>query len=160
LPIFIAKTGVHKKVLIIENDQDIRYIVEFILNSQGFRTLSMPEPEDLRELVRFAPDVILLDEFINAKAGHRLCKQIKQVQALKHIPVIILSTANDIELIAEECQADDYMRKPFDVEEMAEKVAQAINHLPLSTDADRRLSVTDTDKAIKGGPRFGKRGSS
>jgi hypothetical protein len=49
------KQGVGKKVLIIENDQDIRHIVEFILGEQGFTTLSMPEPESLAAIVPFAP---------------------------------------------------------------------------------------------------------
>jgi two-component system phosphate regulon response regulator PhoB len=121
-----------KKVLIIENDQDIRYIVEFILIEQGFEVLSIPEPENLTEIIPFAPDVILLDEFINSRPGHRLCRKIKNVAALAVIPVIILSTANDIELIATECDANDYIRKPFDIEDMVEKVARIINHQPLA----------------------------
>ncbi len=121
-----------KKVLIIENDQDIRHIVEFILREQGFTTMSIPEPEELSAIIPFAPDVILLDEFINSRPGHRLCRKIKQVAALKNVPVIILSTANDIELIAKECEANDYVRKPFDVEEMVDKVIRIVNHEPLA----------------------------
>lgn len=121
-----------KKVLIIENDQDIRHIVEFILGEQGFTTMSMPEPENLSAILLFAPDVILLDEYINSKPGHRLCRKIKQVPDLAAVPVIILSTANDIELIAAECEANDYISKPFDVEHMVDKVARIINHQPLA----------------------------
>jgi two-component system phosphate regulon response regulator PhoB len=121
-----------KKVLIIENDHDIRLIVEFILEEQGFETLSIPEPEDLSEIFSFKPDVILLDEFINSRPGHRLCLKIKQVENLKHIPVIILSTANDIELIASECEANDYISKPFDIEHMVDKVVRIVNHQPLA----------------------------
>jgi two-component system phosphate regulon response regulator PhoB len=132
LLIFGKKTGVRKKVLIVENDQDIRHIVEFILNEQGFETLSIPEPDNLLDIIPFAPDVILLDEFINSRAGHRLCHKIKQVPVLKHIPVIILSTANDIEIIVSECEANYYIRKPFDVEEMVGKVLHVVNHQPLA----------------------------
>ena len=121
-----------KKVLIIENDQDIRHIVEFILQEQGFDTLSIPEPDDLAEIVPFKPNVILLDEFINSKPGHRLCRKIKQVPALAVTPVIILSTANDIELIAKECDANDYIRKPFDVADVVGKVLRMVNHRPLA----------------------------
>jgi DNA-binding response OmpR family regulator len=121
-----------KKVLIIENDQDIRHIVEFILHDHGFETMSIAEPDDLSEIIPFAPDVILLDEFINSKPGHRLCRKIKQVSGLAKIPVIILSTSNDIELIATECDANDYIRKPFDIEDMVEKVLNLIDHQPLA----------------------------
>lgn len=121
-----------KKVLIIENDHDIRSIIEFILEEQGFETLSMPEPEDLNEIIPFKPHLILLDEFINNRPGHRLCLKIKQVEALKHIPVVILSTANDIEMIAAECNANDYISKPFNVSDMIDKVLRLVNHLPLA----------------------------
>ncbi len=121
-----------KKVLIIENDQDIRHIVEFILQEEGLETLSIPEPEDLSEIIPFGPNVILLDEFINSRPGHRLCRKIKQVPALAAIPVIILSTANDIELIAAECEANDHIRKPFDLEDMVGKVVRMVNHQPLA----------------------------
>jgi two-component system phosphate regulon response regulator PhoB len=123
---------VKKKVLIIENDQDIRHIVTFILDEHGFETLSIPEPNDLSKIIPFAPDVILLDEFINNRPGHRLCLKIKQVGSLKAIPVIILSTANDIELIAKECQANDHIRKPFDVEDLVGTVVRTVNHQPLA----------------------------
>jgi DNA-binding response OmpR family regulator len=121
-----------KRVLIIENDQDIRGIVDFILQEQGFETLSIPEPEGLSELVNFCADLILLDEFINNRPGHRLCRKIKQIPALAAIPVIILSTANDIELIAAECEANDYLSKPFDVEVIVDKVVRMVNHQPLA----------------------------
>lgn len=120
--------GMRKKILIIENDQDIRQIVEFILNEQGFITFSIPEPEDLTTLISFAPDLILLDEFINSQPGHRLCRKIKQVQGLASVPVIILSTSNDIEIIATECEANDFIRKPFDVEDMVAVVLRSVDH--------------------------------
>jgi two-component system phosphate regulon response regulator PhoB len=124
----LRKSKREEKVLIVENDQDIRHIVEFILQEQGFETLSIPEPQELSEIIPFAPDVILLDEFINNRPGHRLCRRIKQVAALAAVPVIILSTANDIELIATECNANDYIAKPFDVEHMVEKVVRMVSH--------------------------------
>ena len=118
--------------MIIENDPDIRDIVSFILAEEGFITLSTPEPETLQHIVQFKPDVILIDEFINSKPGHRLCLKIKKTELLNEVPVIVLSTANDIELIATECQANDYIRKPFDVHEMVEKVVKIVGHQPLT----------------------------
>lgn len=122
-----------KKVVIIENDRDIRYIVEFILEDHGLETLSMPEPADLSSIIPFAPDVILLDEFINNQPGHRLCRKIKQVPGLDSVPVIILSTAHDIELIAAECQANDHIAKPFDLDDVVRKVLRLVDHHPLAS---------------------------
>jgi len=121
-----------RRVLIIENDQDIRQIVDYILQEQGFETLSIPEPEDLWELLNFRADVILLDEFVNSQPGHRLCRKIKNIPVLAATPVIILSTANDIELIVKECDANDYISKPFDIEQMVDKVLRIVNHQSLT----------------------------
>jgi two-component system phosphate regulon response regulator PhoB len=123
---------VKRKVLIIENDQDIRDIVEYILVDEGFIALSIPEPDNIAYILQFAPDVILIDEFINSKPGHRLCLKIKNTKELNETPVIVLSTANDIEMIVTECKANDYIRKPFDVKEMVEKVVRVLGHQPLT----------------------------
>src|ERR1700679_397878 len=106
-----------KKVLVIETARDVRDIVSLILEEAGFKCLGMPEPEGIEQVREFDPDVILVDEFVNSKPGHRVCNRIKQNEELRHLPVIILSTANNIELIAKECNANDYVGKPFDVEE-------------------------------------------
>jgi DNA-binding response OmpR family regulator len=124
---------VKRKVLIIENDADIRDIVDYILIAEGFSTLSIPEPETMEHILQFDPHVILIDEFINNKPGHRLCLKIKNTKQLNHIPVIVLSTANDIELIATECHANDYICKPFDVKDMVAKVVKVLGHQPLTT---------------------------
>jgi DNA-binding response OmpR family regulator len=122
-----------KKVLVIENDRDIRDIVSFILEEAGFKCLGMPEPEKIEHLRQFDPDIILLDEFINNKPGHRLCLRIKHDETLQHLPVIILSTANNIELIAKECKANDFVRKPFDVDDLVTKVISVIENQQLTS---------------------------
>lgn len=120
-----------KKVLIIENDHDIRMLVSYLLEEEGFETFSSPEPKSLEQIQEFKPNLILIDEFINNQPGHRFCLKIKQSEKLKDIPVIILSTADNIELIVEECKANDYIKKPFDIEVMVEKVLNIIDNTPL-----------------------------
>ena len=92
-----------KKVLIAENDEDIRHLVSFILESQGYEVRSCPYT--LENLLGMEADLILLDEWINLKEGPMLCKEIKAIERLAHVPVIIFSTAADIEQIAASCQA-------------------------------------------------------
>ena len=124
---------VKKKVLVVENDFDIRDIIAYIMEEEGFQCMGIAEPETMDHILAFQPDIILIDEFINNHPGHRLCLKIKQFDTLKHIPVIILSTANNVELIAEECKADGYIRKPFDVDEMIGKVIRMIENQPLTS---------------------------
>src|SRR6185312_4404241 len=120
-----------KRVLIIENDRDIRDLVALILEEEGFETFSSPEPEHLDAILEFKPHLILIDEFVNNRPGHRFCLKIKHAEKLKNIPVIILSTANNIELIVKECEANDYIKKPFDVDIMIQKVLNLIDNTSL-----------------------------
>ena len=122
-----------KKVLVIENNRDIRDIVSFILEEAGFKCLGIPEPEKIDHVGKFHPDIILVDEFINSKPGHRLCHRIKQHKTLRHLPVIILSTASNIEVIAKECNANDFVSKPFDMDELITKVTDAIDNQSLAS---------------------------
>ncbi len=120
-----------KKVLIIENDHDIRDIISFVLQEGGFETISIPEPKSHEHLLQYEPNVIIIDEFINKNPGHRLCLQLKQAEQLKGVPVIVISTANDIELIVKECKANDFIKKPFDINEIVAKVIRILENNPL-----------------------------
>jgi len=103
-----------KKVLIVENDEDIRDIVGVILENEGYEVAGCAYT--LENLLTMAADLILLDEWVNQKEGPMLCKEIKAVEKLAQIPVIIFSTAMDIEQIAQTCQANGYIHKPFDLD--------------------------------------------
>ncbi|MDB5020899.1 MAG: cseB [Pedobacter sp.] len=114
-----------KKVLIIEDDAGIQELITYILETDGFEVESTVN-NLTTDLTPFNADVILLDEWINKKEGHMLCKEIKMVHATQHIPVIILSTAVDIEEIARNCDADGFIAKPFDIEEVSKEVRRVL----------------------------------
>ena len=110
-----------KRVLIIENDVDIQNIVSYLLESEGYDVIALkPFPAD--QFVQHRADLILLDEWIDKKRGDMLCNEIKKIHEIKHIPVIIFSTAPNIEEIAANCHADGYIHKPFDVDDLINEV--------------------------------------
>jgi DNA-binding response OmpR family regulator len=121
---------VRKHILIIEDDEDIRNIAGFILESEGYRVSGCSC--QLEGLDTFKPDLILLDEWVNLKEGHMICKEIKTIQHLMHVPVIIFSTATDIAGIAANCKADGFVPKPFDLDMLLDEVRRC---LPLSAHA-------------------------
>jgi len=115
-----------KKILLIEHDEDVRDIITYILEDEGLTVIAMDAPEELEHIIVRQPDLILIDEWLSDKPGHRLCLRIKQVKHMSMVPVIILSTANNIEQIALECHADDFIKKPFDLDELVSKVKQQL----------------------------------
>ncbi len=111
-----------KNVLIIDNDQDIRDMLCILFKQEGYQTQSGPESNILALVDEQTVDIIIVDEWVNRKSDDRLCTKLKLVEQLKNIPVIVMSTANDMTNIENECKADDYIKKPFDIVELVEKV--------------------------------------
>jgi DNA-binding response OmpR family regulator len=104
-------------VLIIENDHGIKEIVSLILETEGYKVKTAGYTAAAEVPLENA-GLILLDEWINKKEGHMLCKEIKTIEAMQLVPVIIFSTAFDIADIAKNCNADGFIGKPFEVEEL------------------------------------------
>jgi len=112
---------VKKRVLIIENDVDIQHIVSYLLEAEGYDVVALrPVPAD--QLLQYRADLILLDEWIDKKQGHMLCTEIKKIHEIRHIPVIIFSTAPNIAEIAVSCHADGYVQKPFELDDLINEV--------------------------------------
>jgi DNA-binding response OmpR family regulator len=105
-----------KKILIIDDDQDILDITKILLNQIGYEVITSLTADILSELSQINPDIILLDDWLDGTKGHKECKILKSADATKNIPIIIFSAANGIEKIAEECLADGFIKKPFDID--------------------------------------------
>lgn len=110
-----------KKVLLVEDNQDICEIVKWVLEEDGFQ-VNVTGHVPATGLINFKADLIVLDEWVNDQEGHMLCKEIKTIHDLKHIPVVIFSTAIDIEELMETCGADGFVRKPFDIGDLLVEV--------------------------------------
>lgn len=111
-----------KKILVIEDDKDIRDTVTYILESDGFEVVSSENSRILKSLDQHKPDLILLDNWLTEwksdANGQQLCKELKLNPSTSQIPVIIISAVNNVAQIAEEGMADAYIKKPFDVDEL------------------------------------------
>ncbi|WP_448702710.1 response regulator transcription factor [Mucilaginibacter sp. AW1-3] len=110
-----------RRVLIAEDDNDIRDVVSYILENEGYEVIAT-NPRSIERIFIERADLILLDEWLNKKEGHMVCKEIKAIHEARHIPVIILSTSSQIAEIAETCNADGYVQKPFDVADLVRAV--------------------------------------
>jgi CheY-like chemotaxis protein len=115
-----------KKILVIEDDKDIRDTIVYILEEEKYEVLSSGDSKILKYLHIHKPDLILMDNWLTEwksdASGQQLSKALKTDEATKHIPIIIRSAVSNIKEIAEEGLADTYLKKPFDVSELVEMV--------------------------------------
>jgi len=117
-----------KKILVIEDDKDIRDTIVYVLEDQGYEVISSEDAKILKSIDQHDPDMILLDNWLTEwksdANGQQLSKELKSNPATKHIPVIIISAVSDVREIAKAGLADGYLRKPFGVDELVGIVKQ------------------------------------
>jgi CheY-like chemotaxis protein len=117
-----------KRVLVLDDNQDILDVVHETLSYEKFEVKSTAESDKIMALVEeFAPDLILLDYRVAGTNGGEVCQQIKSHPEFNDIPVIIFSAYinHHDEILAYGCDA--VINKPFDLTELINKVNDLIN---------------------------------
>ncbi len=111
-----------KKILVIEDDKDIRESIQYALEEGGYVVTASEDSKILKQFDTIAPDMVLLDNWLTEwksdANGQQISKELKSNAATSHIPVIIISAVSNIKEIAEAGLADGYLRKPFDLDEL------------------------------------------
>lgn len=105
-----------KKILIIDDDEDIVDIVHDILVSKGFDTYTYSNGFNVPALVRdHNPNLILLDIKLYGQSGADICKELKR----KHdMPIILFSADTRLGKAYADCNADGFLEKPFNVKDL------------------------------------------
>jgi CheY-like chemotaxis protein len=113
-----------KKVLVIDDDEDILSLFKWVLEDAGYEVAAYSEPPELEDVCERDPHVIITDEWLPDKKGHQFCKEVKANTATRHIPVILVSAFSNIGAIAKRAKANHYVSKPFDIEDLVTAVKQ------------------------------------
>jgi DNA-binding response OmpR family regulator len=112
-----------KRVLVIEDEPIIAEMISIILEIQGFKVISLSDTSRARKkLHNQEVDLVMLDLNLGGESGDSVCAYIKGQDDLKDIPVILVSANINIEKLAKQCGADDFIKKPFDINHFVEKV--------------------------------------
>ena len=111
------------KVLIVDDNSDILWVVETVLKRYGFEVLALPKGEDVIPNAKvFLPNLILLDVFLSGIDGIEVCNKLKNNPKTKDIPIIMFSAHTNFSDVKKFCKADDFISKPFDVKELVSKI--------------------------------------
>ncbi len=118
------------KILVIEDDTDIRDTIVLILEEEKYEVVSSGDSKILRHLNIHKPNLILMDNWLTEwksdATGQQLSRELKSNPATSHIPIIIISAVSNIKEIAEAGLADAYLRKPFEMTELVEMVKKFV----------------------------------
>ncbi len=108
-------------VLIVEDEADIRDLLSFNLEREGFTAIQAEDGQKGIELAQsHKPDIILLDVMMPGKDGFQVCRELERKPQTAHIPIIMLTAKGEEidRIVGLELGADDYVVKPFSVREL------------------------------------------
>lgn len=117
------------KILIAEDEPDIRDLVAFTLRFAGFEVVTGANGEEAVELAKQEhPDLILLDVRMPRMTGYDACKLIKAEPGLHNVPIVFLSAKGQETEIRDglEAGAEEYLLKPFAPDQLTERVRSVL----------------------------------
>ena len=135
------------RILVVEDDLDIANMLQIYFSSQGYEVELAPRGSDALEKTRQSmPHLIVLDIMLPDIDGYEVCRRLRTSTRTSHIPVIFLTQKDERSdrLQGLELGADDYITKPFDIEELRLRVQNAIRRA-------ERESLTDPRSGLPAG---------
>lgn len=134
-----------KRALIVEDDSNIAELLRLYLGKDGFEVMIAPDggkAESMFDL--FTPDVVLLDIMLPVKDGWQVCRDIRAKSA---VPIIMLTAKGETtdKITGLDMGADDYVTKPFDVNELIARVHTVMRRSDNDGPAEKKLTF---DKLI------------
>ena len=126
------------RVLVIDDDPGVREYLEVLVSRQGYRAMAVPDGEQaLACLAQFEPDIVTLDVVLPGMDGLETLRRLKE--RLPEVPVVMLSGHGQARNIVEAMRlgASDFLRKPFEVEELEIAFQKALEKRFLTEEVER-----------------------
>lgn len=110
--------------MIAEDDAGIMDAMKMILEMHGYEVVLTVDGAALQDIQQKLPDLLLLDIWMSGMDGREICKHLKSQEHTKHIPIIMVSAGRDLAASARAAHADDFLEKPFEMDELLAKIKQ------------------------------------
>jgi two-component system phosphate regulon response regulator PhoB len=126
----MTKKSTMSKILIVEDDPDIRELLRFNLEKAGYNLFLAEDGEKaLTQARKHSPDIILLDLMLPGVDGLEVCRTLKQDPELQRIPVMMVTAKGEEmdRVVGLELGADDYVVKPFSLREVVLRIRKILD---------------------------------
>lgn len=132
------------RILVVEDDFDISNMLRIYFSGQGYEVQVAPRGGDALSMTRKQlPNLIMLDIMLPDMNGYDVCRELRTTTRTSHIPIIFLTQKDERSdrIAGLELGADDYVTKPFDIEELKLRVQNAINAANRQTQIDPKSNL-------------------
>jgi phosphate regulon transcriptional regulator PhoB len=134
-----ATSGVRRKVLVVEDETDIRELIRYNLEQEGFAVEEAADGvQALDRIARRAPDLVVLDLMLPGMSGLEICRKIRATPQTASLPILIATAkATEVDrVLGLELGADDYVVKPFSPRELVARVKALLRRAHLLTEGE------------------------
>lgn len=155
---------VKQKILIIDDEPDIRDVLKITLECEGFEVFEAKDGvEGLEKVHKTSPDLVILDYKMPKMDGHEVCQILKKDILLRHMPIIMLTGKGETQdkVKGINAGADDYLVKPFEPQELVARIkmivrrsARDLDANPLSRLPGNVTIMNELEAAIHSGKQF------
>jgi two-component system KDP operon response regulator KdpE len=116
------------RVLVVDDEPPIRKLLRMGLSTQGYEILDAPSGKAALELLAEKPDLIILDLGLPDTEGLELLRRMREQN--ERVPIVVLSSRGDetTKVQALDLGADDYITKPFGMDELLARIRAAVRH--------------------------------
>lgn len=111
-----------KKVFVVDDERSILEALEYMLIDEGYSVKTASRGTELLKLNNDLPDVIVLDVLLSGEDGREIARKLKNQERTKNIPIVMISAHPNAQFTIKDCGADDFLPKPFDIQELLNKV--------------------------------------
>jgi DNA-binding response OmpR family regulator len=115
-----------KKILIADDDAAILEVLTLFLEEVGYEVETTNDGLTPQVFEHGYPDMLLLDIWMSGWNGRDICRFLKSQEETRHLPILLISANRETERIAREAGADDFIAKPFDLDELLEKIERLL----------------------------------
>ena len=135
-------TSSHRKILVVEDEQDILQLITHYLEKEGFQTVAaMNGREALKRVTENKPSLVILDLMLPEMDGLEVCKRLRSVPDTAMLPIIMLTAKAEESdtIVGLELGADDYVTKPFSPKALVARVKALLRRIERSPSSDQDL---------------------
>lgn len=112
-----------KCIYVVEDNAAIREMIEFLLTEEDYNVKTCPNTRDFwQQMDKHKPDLVVLDVMLPDGNGVDICSELKHNIKTYDIPVMIMSAGNQLHKIKSKCEAEDFINKPFDLDDFVNRV--------------------------------------
>ena len=107
------------RILVVDDDSGIGEMLKTLLEFYGFEVTVSEKPDETEEIIKEKNiDLVMLDMLISGVNGTDVCARLRQNEATSEIPILMMSALHDAGIKCKNAGANDFIAKPFEMEDL------------------------------------------